>query len=145
MYVCVQSVYVCMGVHVSRALGKRAGIVRFGSALCPLDEALSRCVVDISSRPHAEIHLGLKRSVSSSPAHQGSNPVCREAKTQDSNAGTDLSLHHFSSSLAYQGSNPSKLRPEARRTATKSNPATLFVHPSLAPKPRLNGAVERWA
>jgi imidazoleglycerol-phosphate dehydratase len=48
---------------VGRALGKRAGIVRFGSALCPLDEALSRCVVDISSRPHAEIHLGLKRSV----------------------------------------------------------------------------------
>jgi imidazoleglycerol-phosphate dehydratase len=55
----IVDVCVCVG----RALGKRAGIVRFGSALCPLDEALSRCVVDISSRPHAEIHLGLKRSV----------------------------------------------------------------------------------
>jgi hypothetical protein len=31
--------------------------------MCPLDEALSRVVVDISSRPHAEIHLGLKREM----------------------------------------------------------------------------------
>ena len=37
------------------------GIRRFGSAYCPLDEALSRVVVDISSRPHAVINLGLTR------------------------------------------------------------------------------------
>jgi imidazoleglycerol-phosphate dehydratase len=48
-------------LSVCRALGLRKGIVRFGSALCPLDEALSRSVVDISSRPHAEVHLDLKR------------------------------------------------------------------------------------
>lgn len=50
-----------LGEAFDKALGARAGIVRFGSALCPLDEALSRCVVDISSRPHAEIHLQLTR------------------------------------------------------------------------------------
>lgn len=50
-----------LGEAFDQALGVRAGIVRFGSALCPLDEALSRSVVDISSRPHAEIHLQLTR------------------------------------------------------------------------------------
>ncbi len=50
-----------LGEAFDRALGERKGIVRFGSALCPLDEALSRSVVDISSRPHAEIHLNLTR------------------------------------------------------------------------------------
>ena len=50
-----------LGEAFDQALGERKGIVRFGSALCPLDEALSRSVVDISSRPHAEIHLNLTR------------------------------------------------------------------------------------
>lgn len=45
------------------ALGERRGITRFASAHCPLDEALSRAVVDISSRPHAVINLGLKREM----------------------------------------------------------------------------------
>ena len=44
-----------------RALGARRGIARYGHAYCPLDEALSRAVVDISSRPHAVVRLGLKR------------------------------------------------------------------------------------
>jgi imidazoleglycerol-phosphate dehydratase len=35
--------------------------VRFGSAYAPLDEALARTVVDISSRPFARIELGLRR------------------------------------------------------------------------------------
>ena len=43
------------------ALGARKDIRRWGSALCPLDEALSRAVIDISSRPHTDISLGLQR------------------------------------------------------------------------------------
>jgi|EP00624_Nannochloropsis_granulata_P003961 imidazoleglycerol-phosphate dehydratase len=50
-----------LGDAFDQALGARRGIVRFGSALCPLDEALSRSVVDISSRPHAVVELGLTR------------------------------------------------------------------------------------
>jgi imidazoleglycerol-phosphate dehydratase len=46
---------------VDAALGARKGIRRWGSALCPLDEALSRAVIDISSRPHAAISLDLTR------------------------------------------------------------------------------------
>jgi len=50
-----------LGEAFDRALGQRVGICRFGTAYCPLDEALSRAVVDISSRPHAVIDLQLTR------------------------------------------------------------------------------------
>ena len=46
-----------------RCRGTRAGIARWGSAPCPLDEALSRAVVDISSRPHASVNLDLRREM----------------------------------------------------------------------------------
>jgi len=50
-----------LGEAVDRALGERAGITRFGSAHCPLDDSLARAVVDLSGRPWPEIHLGLTR------------------------------------------------------------------------------------
>lgn len=50
-----------LGEAFDKALGKREGIRRFGCAHCPLDEALSRVVVDISSRPHAVVDLQLTR------------------------------------------------------------------------------------
>lgn len=50
-----------LGKAVDEALGDRSGIVRFGSAYAPLDEALARAVVDLSGRPHASVDLGLAR------------------------------------------------------------------------------------
>jgi len=52
---------IALGQAFDRALGERKGITRFGSAYAPLDEALSRAVVDISGRPFASVSLGLKR------------------------------------------------------------------------------------
>ena len=53
-----------LGEAFDRALGPRQGITRFGHAYCPLDEALSRVVVDISSRPHSVVDLAFTRYVS---------------------------------------------------------------------------------
>lgn len=52
---------IVLGTALDRALGDRAGIARFGSAYAPLDEALSRAVVDCSGRPYARADLGLVR------------------------------------------------------------------------------------
>jgi len=50
-----------LGAAIDQALGDRNGIVRFGSAFAPLDEALSRAVVDCSGRPYGRAALGLQR------------------------------------------------------------------------------------
>lgn len=52
---------IALGQALDASLGERRGVVRFGSAFAPLDEALSRAVVDLSGRPHASIDLGLRR------------------------------------------------------------------------------------
>jgi imidazoleglycerol-phosphate dehydratase len=52
---------IALGQAVSRALGDRSGIKRFGFAHAPLDDALARAVVDISGRPFADVSLGLTR------------------------------------------------------------------------------------
>jgi imidazoleglycerol-phosphate dehydratase len=43
---------IVLGQAVSKALGDRAGILRYGSALIPMDETLTRVALDISNRPY---------------------------------------------------------------------------------------------
>jgi imidazoleglycerol-phosphate dehydratase len=50
-----------LGSALDAALGERRGIARFGSAIVPLDEALSRAAVDLSGRPFARLALDLRR------------------------------------------------------------------------------------
>lgn len=59
----VEDCAILLGRAVDQALGERVGIRRFGSAHAPLDESLSRAVVDLSGRPWAEIHLEFSRSM----------------------------------------------------------------------------------
>ncbi|POR36775.1 Imidazoleglycerol-phosphate dehydratase [Tolypocladium paradoxum] len=52
---------IALGYAFNKALGTLSGVARFGYAYAPLDEALSRAVVDLSNRPYSVIDLGLKR------------------------------------------------------------------------------------
>jgi imidazoleglycerol-phosphate dehydratase len=52
---------IALGQAFKTALGGTTGLARFGYAYAPLDEALSRAVVDLSNRPFSVIELGLKR------------------------------------------------------------------------------------
>ena len=47
----VEDVGIALGQSLKQALGDKKGIARFGHAYCPLDEALTRAVVDLSGRP----------------------------------------------------------------------------------------------
>ena len=56
-----EDIGIALGEAFKKALGAVRGIKRFGTGFAPLDEALSRAVVDISNRPYAVIDIGLKR------------------------------------------------------------------------------------
>lgn len=53
----VEDVGITLGQAVARAVGDKKGIVRYGHAYVPLDEALSRVVVDFSGRPGLHLHI----------------------------------------------------------------------------------------
>ena len=48
----VEDIGLCLGSALDRALGDRKGIGRYGYALVPMDEALSRVVIDLGGRPY---------------------------------------------------------------------------------------------
>ncbi len=47
----VEDVGIVLGEAISQALGEKAGIVRYGAARVPMDEALASVVIDLSGRP----------------------------------------------------------------------------------------------
>jgi imidazoleglycerol-phosphate dehydratase len=59
----VEDVGITLGQAVAKAVGDRKGIRRFGHAYVPLDEALSRVVVDFSGRPGLEFHVPFTRGL----------------------------------------------------------------------------------
>jgi imidazoleglycerol-phosphate dehydratase len=56
----VEDVGITLGMAVARAAGDKAGITRYGHAYVPLDEALSRVVVDFSGRPGLHLDVPFK-------------------------------------------------------------------------------------
>ena len=57
----VEDVGIALGQAVAAAAGDKRGLRRFGHAYVPLDEALSRVVVDLSGRPGLEWHVDFSR------------------------------------------------------------------------------------
>ncbi len=58
----VEDIGITLGQAVAKAVGDKKGIVRYGHAYVPLDEALSRVVIDFSGRPGLEYNVKFERS-----------------------------------------------------------------------------------
>jgi imidazoleglycerol-phosphate dehydratase len=58
----VEDIGITIGMALAKALGDKKGIRRYGHAYVPLDEALSRAVVDFSGRPGLEYHVKFTRA-----------------------------------------------------------------------------------
>ena len=59
----VEDTGITLGMAFAKAIGDKKGIRRYGHAYVPLDEALSRVVIDFSGRPGLEMHVPWKRSM----------------------------------------------------------------------------------
>ncbi len=59
----VEDVGITLGQAFAKAIGDKKGIRRYGHSYVPLDEALSRVVIDFSGRPGLEFHVDFKRSM----------------------------------------------------------------------------------
>lgn len=59
----VEDVGITLGQAFAKAIGDKKGIRRYGHAYVPLDEALTRVVVDFSGRPGLEFHVPFKRAM----------------------------------------------------------------------------------
>jgi imidazoleglycerol-phosphate dehydratase len=58
----VEDIGITLGQAFTKALGDKKGIYRYGHAYVPLDEALSRVVIDFSGRPGLEFHVDFPRA-----------------------------------------------------------------------------------
>jgi imidazoleglycerol-phosphate dehydratase len=58
----VEDIGITLGMAAAKALGDKTGIRRYGHSYVPLDEALSRAVVDFSGRPGLQFHVQFTRA-----------------------------------------------------------------------------------
>ena len=58
----VEDVGITLGQAIADAVGDKRGIFRYGHAYVPLDEALSRVVIDFSGRPGLEYNVAFSRA-----------------------------------------------------------------------------------
>jgi imidazoleglycerol-phosphate dehydratase len=59
----VEDIGITLGQAVAQAVGNKAGLRRYGHAYVPLDESLSRVVIDFSGRPGLEFHVPFTRAM----------------------------------------------------------------------------------
>ena len=59
----VEDIGITLGQAFAKAVGDKKGIRRYGHAYVPLDEALSRVVIDFSGRPGLEYHVAYPRAM----------------------------------------------------------------------------------
>ena len=59
----VEDLGICLGQAISKALGEKKAIKRYGQAIVPMDEALAQVVIDISNRPYLSYKVALETSL----------------------------------------------------------------------------------
>jgi len=122
----VEDVGLVLGQALDCALGERRGIVRFGHALAPMDEALALAAVDLGGRPWAAVEASFRREM------LGALP-------------TEL-IAHFLHALAQGGRLNLHLRLLAgdndhHRAEAMFKALALALRQATRPEPRLEGEV----
>jgi imidazoleglycerol-phosphate dehydratase len=128
----VEDVGLTLGQALREALGDKLGIRRFGSALCPLDEALVQAVVDFSGRPFLAYHLQIKAARVGSFDTELVHDFMLALSNQ---AGINLHLHQM------QGRNAHHIIEAAFKSLARAIDAAKQVDPRVQGVPSTKGAL----
>lgn len=127
----VEDTALVLGQALATALGDRAGIVRFGDAVVPMDEALATAAVDVSGRPYHVIELPFAQPMLGSLATQNI-PHALEAFTRTAGITLHLSAtgrndHHVAEAAfkALARALRAAVTLDARRTGVPSTKGVL--------------------
>ncbi len=121
----VEDVGICLGKALSEALGDKQGIIRFGAAYVPMDEALARAVTDLSGRPFLSFQADFQQeAIGAFPA-----PLSVEFfRALSDNAGVTLHIDLLRGDNAHHSVEAIfKAAAKALRTATDRDPRITGV------------------
>ncbi len=120
----VEDTFLVLGEAFAEAIGNRAGIVRFGDAVVPMDEAIGSVAVDIGGRPYAviEVEFGADRigALSTQMIPHGLEALARTAGVTLHATGSGGNDHHIAEALF-------KALGRAMRTAAQSDPGRMGI------------------
>jgi imidazoleglycerol-phosphate dehydratase len=127
----VEDVALVLGDAFAAALGERAGIVRFGEASVPMDEALATAVVDVGGRPYAVVDLPFRgERVGGLPTQLIEHALEAFART----SGTTLHLRAT-------GRNDHHLAEAAFKALARAIRASVTIDPRRAGVPSTKGTL----
>jgi len=100
----VEDTGIVFGQALDRALGDRAGIVRYGHAVVPMDEARAACAIDVSGRPYlrftGELPAGVTGGFEHELAEEFFRAIVNQAKiTVHLTVEADGGVHHVIEAL----------------------------------------------
>jgi imidazoleglycerol-phosphate dehydratase len=128
----VEDVALVLGAALGGALGDRAGIVRFGEASVPMDEALATAVVDVGGRPYAVVDLPFRgERVGALPTQLVEHALEAFARTSGTTLhlrGTGRNDHHLAEAAF-------KALARALRAAVAEDPRRAGAVPSTKGSP----------
>ena len=124
----VEDIGICLGQALLQAVGDKKGICRYGYAYAPLDEALARCVIDLSGRSH----LTYKASFSSAKIGQFDSELIEEFFVAVAhNAKMTLHVHQLEGSNSHHiAETQFKAFAQALRQALSMDPRNAGQIPS---------------
>lgn len=127
----VEDVGLVLGAALAEALGDRAGIVRFGDASVPMDEAVATAIVDVGGRPYAVVDLPFRAErVGALPLQLVEHAVEAFARTGGLTVhlrGTGRNDHHLAEAAfkALGRAIRAAVEPDPRRSGVASTKGSL--------------------
>lgn len=127
----VEDTMLCLGEALDAALGDRVGIVRYGDAAVPMDEAIARCAVDLGGRPYTVVDLPFRGerigALSTQMIEHGIEALVRTSRSTIHVSGSGRNDHHLAEAAfkALARSLRTASEHDARRTGVASTKGSL--------------------